>query len=290
MPNAPFDLILPRRLATGVVFASPHSGRDYPADLMRRTVLDGRMIRSSEDAFLDLLLADVPDFGAPLLLARMPRAYVDLNRARDELDPALIADLDHRPHNPRVAAGLGVIPRVVAGSRAIYRGKIHRNEAEARLQAVWDPYHACLRDLVRTAHETFGESVLIDMHSMPHDAIAGFSIRGGRRPEIVIGDRYGSSASPRVIAQIEQAFESAGFCTTRNSPFAGAYTVQAYGRPVRGIHAVQIEIDRALYMDETRIAPHAGFESFRQRLNVALGQLADIGRRGDAVARRIAAE
>lgn len=278
MRPAPYQLTMPEQRLTGVVFASPHSGRDYPASFLRETVLDARTIRSSEDAFVDDLLEDVPALGAPLLTARAPRAYIDMNRAADELDPALIEGLRLSAHNPRIASGLGVVPRVVAGGKAIYRGKIPFVEAEERIEANWRPYHACLRELMDSARTMFGQGILIDMHSMPHEAMDSVASAGGRRPEIVLGDRFGAAASAAVMDQVEAAFESAGLHTLRNAPFAGAYIAQTYGRPSRGMHAIQIEMDRSLYMNEREIRPNGNFLGFRRLLTDILSQISDIGR------------
>ncbi|WP_347311526.1 N-formylglutamate amidohydrolase [Defluviimonas sp. SAOS-178_SWC] len=278
MARAPYQLVMPERRLTGVVFASPHSGRDYPAAFLRASVLDERTIRSSEDAFVDTLLDGVGSLGAPLLAATAPRAFIDLNRAADELDPALIDGVRLAAHNPRIASGLGVIPRVVAGGRAIYRGKMSRDEAEARIDACWRPYHDCLRDLLETARANFGEAILVDMHSMPHEAMDSIASAGAGRPEIVLGDRFGSAAAAHVMDRIEAAFERAGFRTLRNAPFAGAYITQTYGRPSLGFHAVQIEIDRALYMNEREVRPNGNFMSFRRVLQSILTEIAEIGR------------
>ncbi len=282
-----FDLTRPEARTSCVVFASPHSGRDYPASLLLRSELDARQIRSSEDAFVDRLFEAAPRHGAPLLVARAPRAWVDLNRAADELDPALIEGVARRSHNPRVASGLGVIPRVVAGGRAIYSGKIGLAEARERLDNCWSPYHAALQGLLTESHDAFGESILVDCHSMPHEAIELAGGPGGQRPHVVLGDRFGAAAAPRVMARIEAAFVSAGLRVARNTPFAGAYVTQAYGRPSRRQHAIQIEIDRSLYMDEALIAPHAGFDAFRARLEGVIAQIAAIGR---SEAEQVAAE
>ncbi|MGR3591457.1 MAG: N-formylglutamate amidohydrolase [Limimaricola soesokkakensis] len=277
MRMAAFDLTRPAARTSCVVFASPHSGRDYPKSLLARTGLDARLIRSSEDAFVDQLFAAAPEHGAPLLAARVPRAWVDLNRAADELDPALVEGVVRRAHNPRVASGLGVIPRVVAGGRAIYSAKIGLDEARERLDTGWIPYHAALQSLLAESLEQFGESILIDCHSMPHEAIELAGTRGRPRPHVVLGDRYGAAAAPRVMARIEAAFTAAGLRVARNTPFAGAYVTQTYGRPSRRQHAVQIEIDRSLYMDEARIEPHSGFEAFRARLSGVIAEIAAIG-------------
>ncbi|MCP1169051.1 N-formylglutamate amidohydrolase [Limimaricola litoreus] len=278
MRMAAFDLTRPAAHTSCVVFASPHSGRHYPPSLLARSGLDARQIRSSEDAFVDRLFDRAPAHGAPLLAARAPRAWVDLNRASDELDPALIEGVARRMHNPRVASGLGVIPRVVAGGRAIYDGKIGLDEARQRIETYWSPYHAALQALLGESLSRFGESVLVDCHSMPHEAIELAGGPGRKRPHVVLGDRFGAAASPRIMAGIEAAFTSAGLRVARNTPFAGAYVTQAYGRPSRRQHAVQVEIDRSLYMDEARIAPHAGFEAFRVQLDEVIARIAAIGR------------
>lgn len=280
MTSSAFDIYRPETLGTSVVFASPHSGCDYPDDLMRRTRLDEMQIRSSEDAFIDRLFASVPELGAPLLCARMPRAYVDLNRAADELDPAVIEGVRRRGHNPRVASGLGVIPRVVAGGRPIYQGKLPLPEAEARLERVWHPYHTALRGLLAESHRAFGEAILVDCHSMPHEALDSVRRNSPRRPDVVIGDRFGASAEGQLVDRIEEAFSRAGLSVIRNAPFAGAYVTQHYGRPARRQHAVQVEIDRSLYMDEARIEPRADFGDFAALIRGVVGEIAAIGRTG----------
>lgn len=276
MPSTSYHLHLPDALSSCVVFASPHSGREYPAAFLRSSVLDAQTIRSSEDAWVDMLFDCAPEFGAPLLRAGAPRAYLDLNRAVDELDPALIEGVRRHGHNPRVASGLGVVPRVVAGGRAIYRGKLSRLEAERRIDRVWRPYHEKLLLLLEGARARYGASVLIDCHSMPHEALEGSARGTGTTPEIVIGDRFGSAAALDVVEQVETVFRSAGFVVARNAPFAGAYTTQAYGRPSRGQHAVQIEIDRSLYMNERTIEPRADFEDLRKVLRGVVAQLATV--------------
>lgn len=270
----PFRLNRPKALRTAAIFASPHSGAHYPPSLCERAVLDMARLRSSEDAFVDDLLGSAPDHGAPLLAALYPRAWVDLNRAEDELDSALIAGLERSHPGPRVAAGLGVIPRVVSGARAIYRGKIPKMEAEARLAHVWRPYHTQLTELMAEAHRAFGQAILLDVHSMPSEALDSL---GARRPDIVLGDRYGTSAERAIVREVELIFEGEGLKVARNSPFAGAYVTQRYGRPREGFHALQIEIDRGLYMDQHKIAPSADFKAFEALMSRVLRQIAEIG-------------
>ncbi len=278
MTNAAYTLTRPDRRTTSVVFASPHSGRAYSASFLRRSVLNEQAIRSSEDAYVDKLFDVAPQFGASLITAGAPRAYVDLNRSAEELDPALIEGVRKGGHNPRVSSGLGVVPRVVANGQAIYRGKLTLAEAKQRLERYWMPYHAALKAEMAQAHEMFGEAILIDCHSMPHEAMDSVVRTGLKRPQVVLGDRFGAAASERMVDQIEAAFVHAGFAVTRNTPFAGAFITQHYGRPAENMHAIQIEIDRALYMDEKTIRPHAEFATFKRRLQAIIADIARIGR------------
>lgn len=278
MPARAYILDRPNELTSAVVFASPHSGNDYPDWFLRRTILTARGIRSSEDAFVDRLFDVAPEFGAPFLKAGAPRAFVDYNRSSEELDPALIAGVKWSGNNPRVASGLGVIPRVVSNARPIYRGKLRVDEAESRLNNYWHPYHKALQALLDESRGHFGRAILIDCHSMPREALENARSKSGSRPEIVLGDRFGASADSDIVDEIEAAFQNAGFVVSRNAPFAGAYVTQHYGRPSRRQHAIQIEIDRSLYMDEANIVPNAAFSEFRLRLKTVIGQIADIGR------------
>lgn len=287
MQNAAFTLAQPSRRTTSVVFASPHSGRAYPDAFLKQAVLNASQIRSSEDAFVDQLFASAPDHGAPLLAANAPRAYLDLNRGPDELDAALIAGVRRAAHNPRIASGLGVIPRVVANGRQIYRGKLTLAEVHQRIAQYWRPYHDQLQTLLDESNNTFGEAILIDCHSMPHEALENVGPPGAPRPDVVLGDRFGATAAGSVMERVEAAFASAGLRVARNMPFAGAFITQHYGRPARGQHAIQVEIDRALYMDERTLEPSAGFDAFKAMLNGVIAELVAIGMPED---QRLAAE
>jgi N-formylglutamate amidohydrolase len=269
----PYALLLPDRRDTPVIFSSPHSGRDYPPAFLAASLLDAHTIRSSEDAFVDTLFSHAPLSGAPLIAARAPRAFLDLNRAADELDPAVIEGIDRSAHNPRISSGLGVIPRVVAGGRAIYRGKMTAVEAQHRITGYWHPYHDALRGLIDESHAVFNQAILIDCHSMPHEAIEAHARPGHPRPDVVLGDRFGAAAGRDVIERIESAFAAAGLRVVRNAPFAGAYIAQAYGRPSRRQHVVQVEIDRALYMDEARIQPRADFAAFHALMTAVVTEI-----------------
>ncbi|WP_333694119.1 N-formylglutamate amidohydrolase [Phaeobacter italicus] len=276
MSETVFSVKRPRKLRSGVVFASPHSGSDYSDAFLAQTILDPLQLRSSEDAFVHELFQAAPRFGMPLLMAMAPRAYVDLNRSIEELDPALIDGVVKRGQNPRVASGLGVIPRVVAHGRAIYCGKLSQTEAHRRIDTHWRPYHAALQNLLDQARVEFGQAVLIDCHSMPHEAIATSGRRLGGLPDVVLGDRFGAASSAEIIDRVEAAFVSAGLKVARNAPFAGAYITQAYGRPTRGQHAIQVEIDRSLYMDEARIEKTANFEPLRKVLTDVVAEISQL--------------
>ncbi len=267
-----FQIIRPVQQTCPVIFSSPHSGRVYPQAFLDQSILDAAAIRSSEDAFVDQLISCAPALGAPVLLAHVPRSYIDLNRAADEFDPALIEGVRRSDNNPRIASGLGVVPRVVSGARSIYRGKIALAEAEMRVAQNWRPYHAALRGLIDETVARFGYVILLDMHSMPSEA-AQMLRPHQQAADIVLGDRHGASAGGHVTAQIETAFAAEGLRVARNSPFAGAYIAQHYGRPSVGRHVVQIEMSRGLYMDESRIAPLPQFAQFQDMIARVIARL-----------------
>lgn len=277
MPKDTYQLKMPDRLTSSVVFASPHSGRDYPWHFLQESVLDERAIRSSEDGFVDVLFDAAPAHGAPLLAAVAPRAFVDLNRAADELDPALIAGARNLTHNPRIASGLGVIPRVVAGGRIIRDGKITMAEAQLRLETWYHPYHRRLRALLDQAHLAFGQATLFDCHSMPREALETVRFANGVRPDVVLGDLFGASCNRDVVDQVEEHLTDAGLKVSRNTPFAGAFVMRQYGRPASGVNALQIEIDRSLYMNENQIRPSGNFAALKQVIDDLVAKLARIG-------------
>lgn len=274
-----FDLDMPTERSSCAVFSSPHSGADYLAAYLGNTRLGLLHLRSSEDAFVDALFADAPRLGAPLIAARVPRACVDLNRAPDDLDPALIAGAGRRSVNPRIAAGLGVIPRVVAEGRPIHAGKLSLAEAQRRIAAYYLPYHARLRALLDESRARFGTAILFDCHSMPHDALASAPAVWGKRPDVILGDRFGTACDRWLIDAAHDIFTAAGFVVARNAPFAGGYITQTYGRPRAAQHALQIEIDRALYMDESRLERRSDFDDVRGRVGQAVAGLAGLGPR-----------
>jgi N-formylglutamate deformylase len=267
---APFILAEPHIRTGPFVFASPHSGRLYPTHFVRQSRLSPLNLRRSEDAFVDELFAGALDIGAPLIAARFPRAFLDVNRAASEIDAAMFngpLDIAVDSVSPRVSAGLGVIPRIVRDGAEIYREKLSPAEAQQRLAVFYRPYHAVLDHLIDEARERSGAAVLIDCHSMPSAAAT---------PDIILGDRYGLSAAPLVTRAAEGAFEAQGFRVARNVPYAGGFTTQLHGRPARGVHALQIEINRGLYLNEERVERTESFAEIAARITAALRDLARI--------------
>ncbi len=249
------DFRPPQRQTAPLVVASPHSGSVYPAAFLAQAAVPLAALRRAEDAFVDELFAAVPSLGIPLLAARFPRSYVDANREPYELDPGMFEGplpkrINHR--TTRVAAGLGMIPRVAASGEAIYRGRVPSDEIEQRLETCWRPYHQTLSTLIEQTHQLFGGALLIDAHSMPSSASGVSSRDRDHRIDIVLGDNHGEACAPEIIEQAERWFTRHGLRVHRNQPYAGGFTTQRYGRPNLDRHALQIEINRALYMDEVR--------------------------------------
>ncbi len=249
------DCRLPQRQTAPVVVASPHSGSTYPAAFLALAAVPLAALRRAEDAFVDELFAAAPTVGIPLLAARFPRSFVDVNREPYELDPGMFDGPLPRPLNhrtTRVAAGLGMIPRVAASGDAIYRGRVPSDHIEERLETCWRPYHTALTTLVEHTFRTFGAALLIDAHSMPSSASGAASRDRDQRVDIVLGDNHGEACDPGLVASVERWFVRHGLKVRRNQPYAGGFTTQRYGRPALGRHALQIEINRSLYMDEAR--------------------------------------
>lgn len=259
--------------ASGVIFASPHSGSIYPDWFMAETRLSSELIRSSEDAFVDRLIECAPEYGAVTLCAQVPRCVVDLNRGADEIDPLAVRGVPRHPLNQRTLAGLGVIPRVVSQGRPIFEQPIDRAEADRRINSYWRPYHQALAGLIAEARARFGQAILIDMHSMPADALLHLN---EPRPDMVLGNRHGLSASTRVTDAVALALGEEGWNVRCNSPFSGAYICSAYGRPGKDVHVIQVEINRSLYMDEKSITPRPDFELFAERMSRVVRRLANL--------------
>jgi len=277
--KTPFDILEPLAQTAPLVFASPHSGRDYPAAFVAASQLDPVSLRRSEDAFVDELYEQAPHFGAPLIRAHFPRAYADPNREPWELDPDMFAeDLPSwvNTTSPRVRAGLGTVAKVVTDGAEIYADKLPFAEAQSRIEHCYKPYHAALSELLERTHEQFGAYLLIDCHSMP--SVGGPMDRdhGNNRVDMVLGDANGISCNQRVTNMAHQVLRDMGYRVVLNSPYAGGFTTRNYGKPLENGHALQIEVNRALYMDEQSITRSVGFAKLAQDLSALIDALSNI--------------
>ena len=254
-----FEIWEPDHQQLPFILNSPHSGRIYPKEFIENSRLDEIGIRRSEDHFVDELFFSGVRHGAPMLAANFPRAYVDVNREPYELDPTMFEGRLPPYANiasVRVAGGLGTVPRIVGENMEIYRAKMPVEEALLRVEHIYKPYHAALRRLIARTHARFGRAVLLDCHSMPGNIrISG----SGIRPDFIIGDRYGTSASSELSRLALKLLEDQGFAAVRNKPYAGGFITEHYGRPARGLHALQIEVNRGLYIDESTLRKKSDF-------------------------------
>jgi len=253
------------------VFASPHSGRHYPAGMAVAAGLETASLRSAEDALVDRLIAPGLERGATLLLGGWGRAYVDLNRDPEDLDPALVEGLEGRAASPRTVAGYGVVPRLTGDGRPLYDRRLAIDEVRERIRLAHAPYHTALEQLMQAARTRHGEAVLIDCHSMPSRATRG--IGGARGPDVVLGDRHGSSCAGELTRRLRKAFEALGWRVALNQPYPGGWTTQVCGRPADGLHAVQIELSRALYLDEATLEPGPGWSRCAAGVGRVIGDL-----------------
>jgi N-formylglutamate amidohydrolase len=257
--DPPFEILEPVEWRSPVVFNSPHSGRVYPPAFLAAARLDLATLRRSEDSFVDELFAGVVRRGHPLMRAHFPRCYVDVNREPYELDPRMF---DGRlpsfanTRSMRVAGGLGTVARVVGEAQEIYHERLPVSEALRRIEGLYKPYHRALRRLMSGIHRDFGAAVLVDCHSMP-SAVGAKDDRP--RADVVIGDRYGTSCVGAVADTMEETLRGLGYSVNRNKPYAGGFITDHYGNPASGLHSVQLEVNRALYMDERRFERAASF-------------------------------
>jgi N-formylglutamate amidohydrolase len=272
---APLDLRRPCSRVLPLVIASPHSGADYPPEFVAASRLDPIALRRSEDAFVDEIFAAAPALGAPMLAARFPRAYLDVNREPWELDPAMFADALPEYVNARssrVRMGLGTIPRVVASGEEIYGGKLCFAEAKARVDSLYRPYHAALHRLVEETEGEFGFCLVVDCHSMPSGSSGG----GGREAvDIVLGDCHGAACAPQIVEAVRRHLVRRGFTVALNAPYAGGFTTGHYGRPRQRCHALQIEINRAIYMDEHSYRRRPRFAGLSEEMTGLIAWLGD---------------
>ena len=275
----PIEIRHPEHWRIPLVFASPHSGRCYPEAFRRNSRLDPLSLRRSEDAFVDEIFSSVPDLGAPLLLAHFPRAFIDPNREAFELDPEMFDSPlpDYvNTRSPRISAGLGTLARVVTSGEEIYADKQNFEQTKFAIENLYMPYHAALQDLLDDGIRRFGCCLLIDCHSMP--SIGGPMDRdpGFRRVDFVLGDRHGTSCDGRITDHIETTLKDMDYVVTRNAPYAGGHTTLHYGQPGKAQHALQIEINRALYMDELRIERGEGLAPLQASMHKLVESLGSI--------------
>ncbi|MGV3579561.1 N-formylglutamate amidohydrolase [Brevundimonas sp.] len=257
--------------AGAMVFASPHSGVERPADMGEVAGLSQATLRSAEDVAVDRLVRSGPALGAPLIAGLVSRAYCDLNRSPQELDPALVDGLADEGRTAKVTAGFGVVPRKAGDGTFLYDRRLPLAEAQARLERVHAPYHRALTDLMTTARARHDVALLVDWHSMPARATAG---RSGRGVDIVLGDRHGSACRGVNMRRIRAVFEAQGWRVGLNAPYAGGYATQTWGRPDEGFQAVQVELSRALYLDEVTLEPSADYSRFSRALDRVIAALA----------------
>ena len=286
----PYEVSLPAHQSMALVFNSPHSGRQYPERLLRMSRLRPKDLRKSEDCFVDLLFDQAPQLGAPLIHATYPRVYIDLNREPYELDPLMYSD-KLPPYavkdSERVFAGFGTIPRVVAQDMDIYPKKLLFAREQSRIESIHKPYHRRLKELIDKTKAKFGWAAVLDCHSMPANRSVSMLSIGrwasndeegpAQNPDFVLGDRYGSSAAPALTEWVEGTLSAMGYTVARNNPYAGGYTTRHYGKPPLGVHALQIEINRRLYMNEKRLVllpePFAALKANLARLIRSLASL-----------------
>ncbi|MFZ2003985.1 MAG: N-formylglutamate amidohydrolase [Stellaceae bacterium] len=271
----PLDLRRPADQLVPLVVASPHSGSDYPSEFVAASRLDPLTLRRSEDAFVDEIFADAPHLGAPILSARFPRAYLDVNREAWELDPAMFSDAlpDYvNVRSPRVRMGLGTIARVVASGEEIYGGKLSFAEARERIETLYQPYHAALGRLVEETAANFGLCLVVDCHSMPSGAHGS---AGRESADIVLGDCHGAACAPQIVESARRYLTGCGFVVALNAPYAGGFTTNYYGRPRRGRHALQVEINRAIYMDERSYHRRPGFARLSEEMAGLIAKLGE---------------
>ncbi|MBL8564534.1 MAG: N-formylglutamate amidohydrolase [Hyphomicrobiaceae bacterium] len=258
--DPPFVVSQPLQPRVPFVFCSPHSGRIYPNHFLAQSRLDPVALRRSEDCYVDELFAAVVGLGAPLIAARFPRAYLDVNREPYELDPQLIREKLPQfanAHSARVVGGLGTIARIVADGESIYRAPLALEAALARIEALYMPFHAELNRLLQRTQELFGYAILIDCHSMPSAPMSRGVLT---RPDFVLGDRFGASCDTQLSLFVRDHLAGAGYDVHMNRPYAGGYITEHYGRPSRGWHALQIEMNRGLYLHEQTLEKSAGFD------------------------------
>jgi N-formylglutamate amidohydrolase len=268
----PFIRTGPEDPSSPVVLSVPHAGRAYSPALLKASRLPLHKLESLEDRLVDRLVWRAVQAGATALVALAPRAEIDLNRDEREMDPSLVAPplaAGKLLQSARTRGGLGLVPSRIAGSGAIWFNRIASAELDRRVASIHRPYHAALADLLARARARFGVAILLDCHSMPPRLPASPGEAG-----VVLGDRYGTSIAPSYVAAAAAAAQAQGFTTARNHPYAGGHITARHGRPAENIHALQIEIDRSLYLAPDLRAPGPGFDRTARMLAAVAAALA----------------
>nr|WP_269150893.1 N-formylglutamate amidohydrolase [Acetobacter sicerae] len=267
--NPPVTVVRPSGESIPLIISSPHSGRDYSPSFLAQVRLPLEVLRSGEDFHVDTLVASAPAHGATLLSATFPRVFCDVNRASLDLDPAMIAGAEEEALSPsaRGRAGLGSVPVVVSGGRQLYAGKLSMAETTARLRRYWHPYHAELRQLIRDMKEKHGFCVLLDMHSMP----AGVD---GSKADCVIGDCFGASSELHYVQALARNLLAQNMKVARNHPFAGGFITSHYGQPAEGVSAIQLEMNRALYVSRRANGGSGLNPRFAQKIEQVIADMA----------------
>ena len=274
--SPPFEIVEPANWRAPIIFNSPHSGSVYPEEFLNASRIDLAALRRSEDSFMDELIGHLGARGFPVVTVNFPRSYVDVNREPYELDPRMFTGRlpsFANTRSMRVAGGLGTIPRVVGDGQEIYRERLSVDDALGRIEALYKPYHRALRRLINKAHQSFGTVILVDCHSMPS---VGVSRDEPRRPDLVIGDRYGTSCAPLLPELVEETLAGLGYSIGRNKPYAGGFITEHYGNPASGLHTIQLELNRAVYMDERRRERGSRFAQVAADFAAIADRLADV--------------
>lgn len=288
--NPAFTVMEPADQRVPFVFNSPHSGRNYTSQFLSAIRLNRSSIRKSEDYRVDELFSGAVQQGCPMLVANFPRAFLDVNREPYELDPQMFDDKlpDFvNTRSARVAGGLGTIARIVSENEDIYNRKLTCEEGFERIETIYKPYHAALHEILTRTHDNFGYCVLVDCHSMPSVGTGGLR---RTRPDIVLGDRYATSCAQKITWAAAKFLAKLGYCVEINKPYAGGFISEHYGRPDDGFHAIQIEINRGLYMNEKRLERSKRFSQVQEDMTRFIGRLVSVPDADLYAVRQLAAE
>ncbi len=257
-----YELFTPTIATSPFIVCSPHSGRHYPPSFLKQTQLPLEKLRISEDSYIDQLILPFAKYNLPILHALSPRCYVDVNRSSDELPADCLTNEQQHILSARAKSGLGVIPTCIAQNLYIYPYALTRKQVQARLDRLYHPYHAVLRELINRTKTKFGRAIVLDFHSMP-----GKLISGQTRADFILGNQHGGACHPKTIDMLHHTLCTLGYSVVRNTPYAGGFITQHYGQPHTDVEVIQIEINKDLYLNSRTIAPHAGMDILQTNIN-----------------------